>query len=471
MSDASCIYKKYRFGEFTTHNTWRMEVTFTRFVRALRKANIRVSPAETLDAFAVVSRVGISDRVFLKNALGLALAKTLQEKLAFEDTFDRFFEQLGFREPPKRAMLRSFNTHSLDLETQKRLGQPLADGIRQMLDGNRELLTEMMQHAATQLRVDAIGSLREKRVFELQIANSMGLPRLDAYLNDDPDADAAPLLRYVRQYVYKEVKDYVDGQYRLHVDPTSKRAILEAALSSHLNSLSPEYYTEVRRVVERLARQLSKTYRRRAKRTQRGILEYKRTIRQNMAYDGNVYELHWRKVRKEPSTVYVLCDVSNSVASVARFLLLFLYELVDILPRVRAFAFSSQLGEVTDVFRNKASEAAIEEALFDWGKGNTDYGRAFFDFRQLVGKDLNKRATVIVVGDARSNFYDPGVGVVAEMSKRVKQLFWLNPEVRSQWREGDSEMTRFAPFCTDVFLCNQLMHIERFADRLMTTVR
>ncbi|MCY3860220.1 MAG: VWA domain-containing protein [Gammaproteobacteria bacterium] len=448
-----------------------MEVTFTRFVRALRKANIRVSPAETLDAFAVLSRIGISDRDFLKNALGLALAKTLPEKLAFEDTFERFFEQLGFREPPKRAMLNSFEDLTLDSHVQERLGHPLAGGISEMLDGNRELLTELMQQAAGQLHIDDIAALREKRSFEMRIADSMGLPRLDQYLADDPNADIAPLLRYVRQYLYKEVKDYVDGQYRLHVDPTSKRAILEAALAGHLNRLPPEYYVEVRRVVERLAKQFSRAYRRRAKRTQRGLLEYKRTIRQNMAYDGNVYELHWRKVRKEPSTVYVICDVSNSVSSIARFLLLFLYELVDILPRVRAFAFSSELGEVTEVFRNKASEAAIEEALFDWGKGNTDYGRAFFDFRQLVGKDLNKRATVIVLGDARSNFYDPGVGVVAEMSKRVKQLFWLNPEVRTQWREGDSEMTRFAPFCTEVFLCNQLMHIERFADRLMTTMR
>ena len=448
-----------------------MDITFTRFVRALRKANVRVSPAETLDAFTILNRIGIADRDVLKNALGLALAKTLPEKLAFEDTFDRFFEQLGFREPPKRAMLSSFENRTLDSDVQTRLGTPLSDAIREMLEGNRERLSEMMQHAANQLHIDDITTLREKRSFELQIAGSMDLPRLDAYLENDPDAGIAPLLRYVRQYLYKEIKDYVDGQYRLHVDPTSKRAILEAALSGHLNRLPPEYYVEVRRVVERLARQFSKAYRRRAKRTQRGLLEYKRTIRQNMAYDGNVFELHWRKVRKEPSTVYVICDVSNSVSSIARFLLLFLYELVDILPRVRAFAFSSELGEVTDVFRKKGSEAAIEEALFDWGKGNTDYGRAFFDFRQLVGKDLNKRATVIVLGDARSNFYDPGVAVVAEMSKRVKQLFWLNPEVRSQWREGDSEMSRFAPFCTEVFLCNQLMHIERFADRLMTTVR
>ena len=448
-----------------------MDVTFTRFVRALRKANIRVSPAETLDAFAVLNRVGIADRSFLKNALGLALAKSIPEKKTFESTFDRFFEQLGFRDPPKRAMLNALEPSALDQVNPAQLGEPLLDGIRQMINGRREELTEMLQHAAAQLHIEDIETLREKRIFEIQIADALGMPRLDAYLDEDPESDAASLLRYVRHYLYNEIKNYVDGQYKLHVDPTAKRAILEAALESHLDSLPPEYYAEVRRVVERLAKQLSKSYRRRSKRTHRGLLEYRRTMRQNMAYDGNVYELHWKKVRKDPTTVYVICDVSGSVASIARFLLLFLYELTDILPRVRAFAFSSQLGEITDVFRLKNSDAAIEEAMFDWGNGNTDYGRAFFDFRQLVGKDLNKRSTVIVLGDARSNFYDPGVGVVAEMSKRVKHLFWLNPEVKSQWREGDSEMTRFAPFCTEVMLCNQLRHIERFADRLMTATR
>lgn len=448
-----------------------MEVTFTRFVRALRKANIRVSPAETLDAFSVLNRIGFADRDFLKDALGLALAKTIPEKLAFEDTFDRFFSQLGFREPPKQAMLNSFDSRVLSQDATAQLGKPLADAIQQMLEGNREQLMDMLQQAADQAHVENIGSLREKRPLALQIGQAMGLPRLDAYLANDPDADDMPLLRYVRQYLYKQVKDYVDRQYRLHVDPSSKRAILEAALSSQLRHLPPEYYVEVRRVVERLAKQFSKAYKRRAKRAQRGLLEYKRTIRQNMAYDGNVYELHWRRVRKEPSTVYVICDVSNSVASIARFLLLFLYELVDVIPRIRAFAFSSELGEVTDVFRNKATDAAIEEALFDWGKGNTDYGRAFHEFRQLCAKDLNHRSTVIVLGDGRSNFYDAGIDAVAEVSNRVNQLFWLNPETRSQWHEGDSEMARFAPYCTDVLLCNRLQHIERFADRLMGTLR
>ena len=45
----------------------------------------------------------------------------------------------------------------------------------------------------------------------------------------------------------------------------------------------------------------------------------------------------------------IKCDLLNEW----RFLLLFLYELADVLPNIRAFAFSSTLGEVTEVFRKE----------------------------------------------------------------------------------------------------------------------
>ncbi len=447
-----------------------MEQTLVKFVRALRNANVRVSPAETLVALTVFHHIGISDRQFLKEALALCLAKTAVEKQIFEVTFERFFGQLGFRNAPHNTMLSTLAPLHLSQEVTQLLDESLVIGIRQLLDGRRELLTEMLQRTAIDQGIEAISSLREKRTIELQISNALGLPKIDTYLDSDPDADDAPLLRYVRQYLHNQVHDYVDRQYAIHVDPSSKRAIVEAALASHLNNLPLKYYGEVQQVVKRLAQYFSKVHRKRSKRARHGQLEYKRTIRQNMAYGGNVFELRWRRVRKEVSTVYVICDVSNSVAPIARFLLLFLYELVDVLPRIRAFAFSSNLGEVTETFLAKTTNTAIEEALFDWGKGNTDYGRAFLDFRASCGRELNKRSTVIVLGDARSNFYDVNIGVFAELAKRTRQLFWLSPETRAQWREGDSEMARFAPFCTEVMLCNRIDHIKRFADRLLREI-
>ena len=109
--------------------------------------------------------------------------------------------------------------------------------------------------------------------------------------------------------------------------------------------------------------------------------------------------------------------------------------------------------------------------MFDWGKGATDYGRALVDFRGLVHQDLDHRSTLIFLGDARGNYFDPRVDVLKHLSQRVKQVFWLNPERRDQWGEGDSDMQRYAAHCLRVDVCRGLKDIERFADRLLTASR
>lgn len=280
-----------------------------------------------------------------------------------------------------------------------------------------------------------------------------------------------PTVRYVRQYLHQQVRDYVDVQYKLHVDASGRKALIDAALKSNLNQLPPDYYAEVDRVVHKLADRLAQQHRRRRKRTHRGALDIKRMIRDNIAYDGSLFDLRWRQRRVERSSVYVVCDVSGSVSRVARFLLLFLYQLVDVLPKVRAFAFSNRLGEITDVFAAHGHERAVEEAMFLWGSGTTDYGQAFVDLRALVHAELDHRSTVIFLGDARGNYFDPRVDILRNISARVKQVFWLNPETRESWGEGDSTMPAYAPFCLRVDSCNQLQDIERFADRLLAITR
>ena len=212
-------------------------------------------------------------------------------------------------------------------------------------------------------------------------------------------------------------------------------------------------------------------HRRRLRKATRGVIDIKKTLRRNVAYDGTMFDVRWRRHKREKTTVYVLCDVSSSVARVARFLLLFLYELTDVLPNLRAFTFSSRLGEVTDIFRSKASDEAIEDALFFWGKGNTDYARALIDFRERCGTDLNSRSVLVVLGDGRNNYYDARADILRELSNRVKQVFWLTPETPDTWGEGDSEMPRYAPHCFRVATCNRIEHIERFAENLLTATR
>ena len=68
-----------------------MDRTITNFIKSLRMADIRVSPAETLDAMTTLELVGYKDREFLKNSLAMVLPKTVDEKDAYEECFDQFF--------------------------------------------------------------------------------------------------------------------------------------------------------------------------------------------------------------------------------------------------------------------------------------------------------------------------------------------------------------------------------------------
>jgi uncharacterized protein len=451
-----------------------MDITLTRFVSALRRADMQVSPAETLDGLAVIQQVGLRDPALLRDALALTLAKTQEEKRQFSACFQRFFEQLAFRTPAKQSFLRGLDRDA----TLRSLDAHLSPATRQLvagiLDKNRGALALRVEQAGRIVGLDSMTSLRDKSALSGRIADALGVPELEQLLDSPPDTVTQATLhalRYLRHYIKQEVQQYVDTRYRLTVDASGKRAILEAALAANLTQIPGEYRAEMRAVIEKLAAQLAHDHRRRRRRARRGQLDIKRTLRANVAFDGALFRLHWRQQKREQATVFALCDVSGSVSRVARFLLYLLYGLTDVLPNVRTFAFSSRLGEVSDQFRNKPIEVAIEEALFDWGKGNTDYGRALLDFRELALDDVNHRSTVIILGDARNNYYEAHPQRLKDIARRAKQVLWLNPEPSDQWGEGDSEMLRFAPHCFRVSRCNSLSDLERFAETLVAAQR
>ncbi len=451
-----------------------MDVTLARFVAALRRAELRVSPAETLDALAVVNCIGLADPTLLRDALELTLAKTREEKARFAECFARFFEQLAFRTPAKESFFRGIDREAALHQVGPHLTQATREVVGGIMHNDRAALALAVERAAHDADIGSMQSLRDKATLVGRIADALGGRELEHLLTSPPDElDGAvvSVLRYLRQYIRQEVQQYVDTQYRLTVDASGKRAILEAALAANLTQIPNEYRGELRRVIEKLAEQLARDHRRKRRRARRGQLDIKQTLRANIAFDEALFRLKWRRQRREKATVFALCDVSGSVSRVARFLLYLLYGLSDVLPSVRTFAFSNRLGEVSDQFRDKPIETAIEEALFDWGKGNTDYGRAFLDFRELALNDVDHRSTVIILGDARNNYYEPHVDRLKAISQRAKRVLWLNPEPRENWGEGDSEMPRFAPYCFRVSRCNSLSDLERFAEALVASQR
>ena len=289
-----------------------MEVTLTRFVHALRSAELPVSPAETLDGYAVVQKIGIADPKLLENALALVLAKTIDEKARFAECFQRFFHQLAFQQPAKRSMLRSIEPQALLDSVSGTGNETLTDVISAIVREERDAVAWRVQVEAQRLQLDQLQTLRDKSRYVNAIARTLGVEDLERLITaaESVPEDQIGALRYLRQYINEQVREYVDAQYALTVDASGKRALLEAALKSNLNQLQPDYYGEVDRVVAKLADKLAQQHRRRRRKARRGVLDLKHTIRENVAYDGALFDLRWRSKRKSRSRVFTLSVMS-----------------------------------------------------------------------------------------------------------------------------------------------------------------
>jgi uncharacterized protein with von Willebrand factor type A (vWA) domain len=162
--------------------------------------------------------------------------------------------------------------------------------------------------------------------------------------------------------------------------------------------------------------------------------------------------------------------VSDSVRAAACFLLEFTYAAQELFERARSFVFVSDLGETTQLFERAPVRVAIAQA---WGGGvvatsdNSNYGRVFRSFQARHLRELDRRTTVVVLGDGRTNRHDAAPEVLDRIRERARALVWLCPEPRGQWGQGDSAMARYAPHCTAVYEVRCAADLETAARALL----
>jgi uncharacterized protein with von Willebrand factor type A (vWA) domain len=135
------------------------------------------------------------------------------------------------------------------------------------------------------------------------------------------------------------------------------------------------------------------------------------------------------------------------------------------------FSFIDGLAEITSVVREAraagrrpdAREAAKDAVRHS---GSSDYGFVLREFARQYAHQLTRRSVLLVIGDARSNYGDPATGAFAEIRQRAGQVYWLNPEPRRYWNDGDSVIGRYAPMCAQVRECRTLRQIADFVESL-----
>jgi uncharacterized protein with von Willebrand factor type A (vWA) domain len=471
-----------------------MQSSLVSFIQVLRTHDVRISPAETLDAMNVATTLGYADRGLLRDGLAMTLAKTPEEEAVFLTCFDRYFRQdladfalEDSADTPGDAPPGDKATASGDSETEAGVISPLAEAasedpalqammasplMQSLVNNDRNALTMAIGSAAERAGLRQIQMFTQKGQFTRKILDAMGEDQLRGAIIELERMQSPALLelqRY-RDVLREQVRDYVEREYLLHAEGKTRQFMDEVLQKTRLNNIESMYMHKVQELVRKMARRLASRHSRKRRRFKRGQLNMAKTIRKGIANDGVMFETHWRQVRRDKPQILAVCDVSGSVAAYAKFLLLFLYSLQDVLPRVRSFAFSSHLGEVSRYFDDYPVEKAIELVNWKYG-GATDYGSSLQDFAKLALDDINGNTTVIILGDARNNNGDPQLQVMQSIYQRCKQVLWLNPESRKVWGSGDSEMLRYQSACHFTAECNNLKQLERIVDQLLKSTR
>jgi uncharacterized protein with von Willebrand factor type A (vWA) domain len=485
-----------------------MQASLLRFIDILRSHDVPVSPAETIDAAAALEAVGYRSRNTLRNALALTLAKSPQELQTFRYCFDRFFDQQAADFSVDDGVVGKDSSESTAAGEQDpttteagSLGAPGTGGqgdqeitdaavleaasstspalarllegelLPSLLENQRGTLSTALRNAGQAADVNDIRMFTQKGQYTRRILDQLG----EAWIRDavveleKQESPALDVLRRYRDVLREQVRDYVERAYLLNAEGRNEQFMAEILAETRLSNIDRRHQERVREQVRRMAHRLARRHSARRRPVKRGQLDMAKTLRGGAATDGVLFRTRWRSRKRKRTQLMALCDVSGSVAAYAGFLLMFLYSLQDVLPRTRSFAFSSHLGEISELFRDEEVARAIELANWRYG-GATDYGGSLRDFARLALDDIDRNTSVIILGDARNNRGNPELEVMQSIFQRSKQVIWLNPESRQAWGTGDSEMLRYATACHYTATCGNLKQLERVVDQLLKSL-
>ena len=440
-----------------------MDRVLTDFVKVLRNANVEVSPAETMDAISVIDAIGYSNKSLLKKSLAVALPKTLEEKQQFSKCFDAFFSE-------------DFNKESKEKDQPFIAISLISDLAKHLKEDSQAELMLAIEKAADKSEIREIKYFTQRSVFTRRILEEMGVGDLENELmqigamnsNSLPSETEQQMRNYLNN-LREIVSDYVQEQFLLHGDVSGEKLREQVFRSMNMAQIDRSYLHEVHSLVRKMAKKLVNMYSRRKKNYRKGKLNVRKTIQKNWSNQGILFNLRWSYKKVDKPKIIVLCDVSGSVGAYSRFMLMFLFSLTEVISKIRAFVFSSHLGEVTEHFKKGHLEPAIEDALSKYGGGSTDYAQAFSDLTSICMEDIDKKTTVVILGDARNNFGPEKAHLLKGVYERAKQVFWLNPEGKYRWDTGDSVMKTYSAYCTKVFQCGNINQLERVISTLLRT--
>ncbi len=469
--------------------------TVAGFVAELRSAGIPVSLTENLDAVEALRHVPLGDRDAVKYAMAATMVKADAHWKVFETVFDVYFAYRGEQyrlghepEDDEEAQLVSGLLGVPEGDAGGGMEALSAEQLAEMLyralrDGDRALLAAIARAAVARYAGMEPGRPVGGTYYLYRTLRQLDLEALlgrlldaEGGVGEGGDLDER-LVREEYESRIDALRKQVEAEIRRRlvadrgaeaVARTVRRPLPEDIEFMHATR---EEMVALRRAIAPLTRKLAVRLARKRRRGRRGPLDFRATVRESLSAGGVPIEPVFKPPRPSKPEIMVVADISGSVAAFARFTLQLVYSLGSQFSRVRAWAFIDGIDEVTDYLKGADDiGAAIHrintEADVIWVDGHSDYGHALEAFWDRWGRQVEGRTTVLLLGDARNNYHASGAWVLAELARRARHVYWLDPEPRSYWDTGDSIIGHYAPHCDGVYECRNLKQLERFVEQL-----
>lgn len=451
---------------------------------SLRAAGIGATQAEAVDAVRALAHVDVVERTVLREALAAVLLSAGHQRATFDDLFDLHLPaRPGDPFDPRDATGAPTDPGTEDggsAAADDDAAAFAADALERLLDGDDASLRRLARRAVAAFgRLD--GHDGRPTYLAHRALRALDLPGLLEALLRRRGVGSGRLSPLEERLVREELEERL-ARLREEIEAeVRRRAVAERGLDATLRRLvrppleeldlflaGRDEQAELARRVRPLARRLAARLAVKRRRGRDGRLDVRRTVRHAMSTGGTPFAPAFRARHPQRPELMVICDVSGSVAAFARFTLMLSHALHEQFARVRSFAFIDDLDEVTHLFEGGDLERAVErmhaEASLVWFDGHSDYGRALERFHARFAREVTPRTTVLVLGDARNNYRQPGTWVLEDLAHRARRVHWLNPEPRGQWDTGDSIASRYAAHVTSMTEVRNVRQLVEFVE-------
>ena len=456
-----------------------MDKRIAQFIAALRASGVRVSLAESADAFKAIEEMGVQDKDMFRISLRSTLVKEARDLETFEKLFPMFFQ--SSQPPPMMDATKGMTPQEAQMLAQalRQFSQQMRNMMEKMLKGE-PLNQQELQQLDQMMNMDGMTDMRYQNWLARQMEEALNFPDVrkameelakmlrEMGMNRQQVERMRQMMEANQQALQEQVHQHAGEAIAQNLANKPRKEDGEGAMNRPFRSLSEEDMQVLRKEVRRLAAALRTRLALRLKRSKTGQLDPKGTLRANLKNDGVPIDLRHRDKKMKPKIV-VICDVSTSMRYVSELMLSMLYAIQDQISKTHAFAFIDHLEFITPDFNGHDPSDAVRDILYRMPSGhyNTDLGNSLERFTKEYMSNVDRRSTFIIVGDGRNNFNDPRLELFQRIARRSRNTIWLNPEPMGLWGTGDSDMLKYAPYCGRTFQVSNLAQLAAAVDQLL----